>query len=895
MISDEKFHTFVRHVHLILVFLPTVLPTVSPSPDHTPALPDITPASTDYSPVSYDYLPASPDHSTTFDIESVPSEDPSSDHIPPLPAILPFLSSADDTTERDTPDTPPSPNHGTPFTEITSSTQRSPVIPHDSARDSSSDSSSEASSDLHSDASSDSSLRHSLLDHSSFDLSSIVAGPSHKRRRSPMTLVPALSPVFEALSPVHVDLIPSPKRVRDSGYLADVEVDPRETSLMDDAIIRGSDEPHLDQDIDPEVQAEINECIAYADALRDKGINVRVVVEAVDQEESEIGTRGSVEVIEGVQKEQGCRIVEVESAVTTLTKRIAELERDNRKMPNTRSGASMTQQEVEELVTRRVAEEIEARKAAMNLEPLYESRDEQEEDRVERFNAGLPNNIQGNVIVANPTKLQDAIRIANQLMDKKLQGYDARSVENKRRMESNLRDNHGQQPPFKRKNVSGQNVARAYTARNNKRIGYAGPHPLYNKYRYHHVGPFTVKCNNCKRFGHPIRYCRSVTVVPNMQRSSLGNQQGVICYECGRPGHLKRECPRLRNQNHGNRVGNKTRNKMGNNKATTRAYAIGGGGANLDSNVVTGTFLLNNCYASMLFDSGADRSFVSSTFSALLHVAPSTLDTSYAVELADGRIYKTNIILRGRTLGLPGHPFNVNLMPVEPESFNVIIVMIGWQRTTPSKSKLNITSCMKTHKYIKKGCQVYLTQVLSKNEEDKSEERQLEDVRIIRNFPELQELYDKGFIRPSSSPWGAPVLFVKKKDGSFRMCIDYHELNKLTVKNRYPLPRINNMFDQLQGSRVYSKIDLRSGYHQLRFLGHVIDSEGVHVDPAKIESIKDWESPKTPTEIRQFLGLADYYRRFIEGFLKIARPMTKWTQKSVKFDWGKRKKPLFRC
>ncbi|GKA67921.1 hypothetical protein Tco_0767838, partial [Tanacetum coccineum] len=149
----------------------------------------------------------------------------------------------------------------------------------------------------------------------------------------------------------------------------------------------------------------------------------------------------------------------------------------------------------------------------------------------------------------------------------------------------------------------------------------------------------------------------------------------------------------------------------------------------------------------------------------------------------------------------------------------------------------------------------------------------------------LQELSDKGFIRPSSSPWGASVLFVKKKDGSFRMCIDYRELNKLTMKNRYPLLMIDDLFDQLQGSNVSSKIDLRSGYHQLRnkkeheehlkvilellkkeelyakfskcefwipkvqFLGHVIDSQGIHMDPAKIESIKDWASPKTLKEI----------------------------------------------
>nr|GEY71589.1 putative reverse transcriptase domain-containing protein [Tanacetum cinerariifolium] len=220
-------------------------------------------------------------------------------------------------------------------------------------------------------------------------------------------------------------------------------------------------------------------------------------------------------------------------------------------------------------------------------------------------------------------------------------------------------------------------------------------------------------------------------------------------------------------------------------------------------------------------------------------------------------------------------------------------------------------------------------------EDDKPERKQVKDVPIVQDFPkvfpeylpeQLQELFDKGFIRPSSSPWGALILFVKKKDGSLKMCIDYRELNKLTVKNSYPLPRIDDLFDQLQGSSIYSKIDLRSCYHQLRtryghyeflvmpfgltnapavfmdlmnrvckpyldkfeeklyakflkcgfwipkvqFLSHVIDSRGIHVDPATIESVKDWASPKTPTEIRQFLGLAGYYRRFIEGFLKIA-------------------------
>ncbi|GJT02396.1 putative reverse transcriptase domain-containing protein [Tanacetum coccineum] len=229
---------------------------------------------------------------------------------------------------------------------------------------------------------------------------------------------------------------------------------------------------------------------------------------------------------------------------------------------------------------------------------------------------------------------------------------------------------------------------------------------------------------------------------------------------------------------------------------------------------------------------------------------------------------------------------------------------------------MNIISCTKAQEYLSNGCDVFLAHVTKKEAKDKSEGKQLEDVPIVRDFPEdlpapyrlassemkelaeqLQELSDKGFIRPSSSPWGASVLFVKKKDGSFRMCIDYRELNKLTVKNRYPLPRIDDLFDQLQGSSIYSKIDLRSGsgctQNSPSVLGHVIDRKGIHVDPAKIESVKDWAFPKSATEIRQFLGLAGYYRRFIEGFSKIAKPMTKLTQKNVKFDWGEKAEAAF--
>nr|GEU85630.1 putative reverse transcriptase domain-containing protein [Tanacetum cinerariifolium] len=185
--------------------------------------------------------------------------------------------------------------------------------------------------------------------------------------------------------------------------------------------------------------------------------------------------------------------------------------------------------------------------------------------------------------------------------------------------------------------------------------------------------------------------------------------------------------------------------------------------------------------------------------------------------------------------------------------------------------------------------------------------------------------FDKGFIRTSSSPWGASILFVKKKDGSVRLYIDYRELNKLTIKNDYPLPRIDNLFDQLQGSQYFSKIDLRSGYHQLRVheddvpkiasrtrYGHIEftimpfglikrtigiygsnEPNGIHVDPSKIKAVENWESPRTLSEVRPFLGLARYYRRFIENFSKIAKSLTISTQKSKTFDWGEEHENAF--
>nr|GEV14392.1 reverse transcriptase domain-containing protein [Tanacetum cinerariifolium] len=669
------------------------------------------------------------------------------------------------------------------------------------------------------------------------------AVPSHKRCKSPAATVTSSIHASRALVPSRVDLLPPRKRFRDFLSPKDSVEEDIDTYVLADI---KADAMAVEVVVDRDVEAEI-------DAGIDIEVNVRIDAENEIKDEVESSDRGTMEVevdvVVGIDIPNGMLMPDVVNRERELEARslIAGRERKlvylsklrpwrgatyipyrilSRAMScvyiMTITHSGMTPEAIKELINQQVAEALatyEANRAAelavesqsqngddndnenvrgngnrngeeMEMETVEEMETEmeeaigmeipigmiekmefelqnltvknndlaaytqrfqeltmmctkmvlEEEDRVEKFIRGPLDNIIRNVIVAEPTRLQDAVCIASNLTDKKLKGHAVKNAENKRRFDKNQKENYIQQPPYMRQNVGGQSVAKAHTTGSNVKKGYAGPLPYCNKCKLHHKRPCTMKCKKYNKVRHMTKDSMNTIATTDTQRTLVVNQRVPTCFECERKGHYRNEYPKLKNQTRGNKAGKKIEEAKG------KAYVLGREEANPDSNVVMGTFLLNNHYASMLFDSCVDRSFVSFTFSALLDVTPSTLDVSYAIELADRRVAKSNTMLRDCTLRLLGHPFNIDLMLVELGSFNVISGM---------------------------------------------------------------------------------------------------------------------------------------------------DCEGIHVDPAKIESTKDWALPKTSTEIHQFLSLVGYHQRFIKGFLKIAKPMTKLAQKNVKFDWSEKAKATF--
>ncbi|WOG95286.1 hypothetical protein DCAR_0414598 [Daucus carota subsp. sativus] len=517
-----------------------------------------------------------------------------------------------------------------------------------------------------------------------------------------------------------------------------------------------------------------------------------------------------------------------------------------------------------------------------------------------------------------------------------------------------------------------------------------------------------VTCYKCNQKGHYAGECNSQAPNP---------MPGTHCFKCGKTCHIFKNCPspgamgnipRISGplaQNVPRIAGPSNQNQP---KAGTFNMTMKDAVQSLD--VVAGTLPMNSINAKVLIDSGATRYFVSKDIIDKLNCGVRPLEQALVIELANKDRVVVDQNFPGCDIVIAGHHFSANLIPFKLGEFDV-------------KKFLTITQAKRL---LRQNCEAYLANVIDTNQEVPP----IEAIPVVNEFPDvipnelpglprdrevqfdidlapgtepvskapyrmapvemkelatqLQDLLGKGVIRPSISPWGAPVLFVKKKDGSMRLCIDYRELKKLTIKNRYPLPKIDDLFDQLKGAVWFSKIDLRSGYHQLKikpedipktafrtryghfeflvmafgltnapaafmalmnrvfrkylnkfmivfiddiliyskteeehaehlrlalevlrkeklyakfskcefwlqevqFLGHVISNEGIKVDPAKIEAIINWERPKTPTEVRSFMGFAEYYRRFVKDFSKIATPLTKLTRKNEKCVWN---------
>ncbi|KAI3827938.1 hypothetical protein L1987_02027 [Smallanthus sonchifolius] len=602
--------------------------------------------------------------------------------------------------------------------------------------------------------------------------------------------------------------------------------------------------------------------------------------------------------------------------------------------------------------------------------------------KVERYLWGLAPQIRSMVTSSNPMDAKSAITLAFKLrynavrdgLFEKKETEDGRSGEKRKWFGKPSNQNKNQ--AYKR-----PKTMKAYAANIEGQNGYLGTLPKCDKCGYHHSGRCT-QCGKCKKHGHLAHNCwNNVNTNKTNQVAGKGNpgteRMNQGCFECGDPKHFRKDCPKLKNRN--------------DNQARGRAFVMGAGDVRQDPNIITGTFPINNHYASILFDTGADMSFVSNDFKSILGIKPSKLDQNYTIELANGKLIKTGEVIQGCTLCFKNHTFSIDLLPVDLGSFDVVIGMDWLSKNhaeivcfekivhiplsngevlsvqgEKSGVTLRMINCMKARKYLRKGYCVFLAHVVEK----KPEKRRLEDIPIVKDYPEvfpedlpglppprqvefridlvpgaapvarspyrlapsemqelsnqLQELLDKGYHQlkiqeediPKTAfrtryghyeflvmPFGltnAPAVFM---DLMNRVCKPYLDkfvivfIDDILIYSRTKEDHEHHLkliLELLRNEKLYAKFSKCEFWiREVHFLGHVINKNGIHVDPSKIEAIKNWEAPRTPTEVRQFLGLAGYYRRFIENFSKIALPLTTLTQKDKKFDWTDKQESAF--
>ncbi|GJX69955.1 reverse transcriptase domain-containing protein [Tanacetum coccineum] len=495
----------------------------------------------------------------------------------------------------------------------------------------------------------------------------------------------------------------------------------------------------------------------------------------------------------------------------------------------------------------------------------------------EAFIGGLPRSIKGNVTASKPQTLEEAINIAQRLMDQvtkhapmqvssdnKRKFDDKRTFNNSSRSNNNYRNTNNRYNNRQQQNQR-QETGRAYAVTPSENGRYAGDLPLCKRCNFHHTGPCTGKCNICNKVGHLSKNCRN-------KKPATGSNQlpvTVVCHACGEKGHYTNQCRKT------------------NINAQGRAYMLKDRNAQQDPNIVTGMFLLNQHLVKVLFDSGADRSFISISLASKLNIPSITIDTFYDIEMADENLVSTNTVIKGCTLTLLNQPFEIDLMPIKLGSFDVVIGM-DWLskyhakilcdekvvhipingetliiRGDRSKTRLNLISCIKTERYISRGCQVFMIQVMEK----KSDEKKLEDIPVVKEFPDVfpEDLPGLPPVRQVEFqidliPGAAPVARTPYRLASSEMQELSNQLQELTDR------------ELLRKEKLYAKFSKCDFWiHIVQFLGHLIDSQGLHVDPAKIKAVKNWTSPTTPIEVRQFLGITGYYRIFIRRMSKAIR------------------------